>query len=188
MPSVHRHRGDIGGAMLVSMVACWIGAITVAAVKGATWAIISLAVGGAVCLAVALWAFQGWGDIAGGLRRAAGWMRLIPARLANASPIILRSPIAWRGLPASRLPAAARTPTIISATYGADGQQADVTEVVAALYRAGLPFVADNATLVGVDNDPAPGVPKTLEVTVRTSPQRWGTIMASYDENAEVTP
>lgn len=64
MPRMEQHRGEIGGALLVSAVACWIAAVPVASATGSSWtspATLSLVVGGLLCLVLALWALGFWG-------------------------------------------------------------------------------------------------------------------------------
>ena len=66
MPRMEQHRGEIGGAWLVSAVACWIAAVPVATAAGSSWtspATLGLLAGGLLCLGVALWAFGFWGFI-----------------------------------------------------------------------------------------------------------------------------
>ena len=61
---MEQHRGEIGGALLVSAVACWIAAVPVATATGSSWtspATLALLAGGLLCLVVALWAFGFWG-------------------------------------------------------------------------------------------------------------------------------
>jgi hypothetical protein len=176
---MRKHRGDIGGALLVSAVACVIAAIPLAASHDPTWAWIALAAVGATCLGLALTAFEGWTDLAGATRRVAAWARSIPGRVADWNPIVLRNPIVWRGF--GRRPNA----RVRHATYGAHPQQQVViTARIRELAQSGEPFTADNETLVGgVEHDPAPGVKKTLEISYqRRSRLRWGTTVLTFTE------
>jgi hypothetical protein len=71
-----------------------------------------------------------------------------------------------------------RRPRIVRAAYGS----ADVTERVRSLVRAGLPFTADNGTLVD-DIDPDLGVFKHLEVEYRLN---GSTTTVGFDEGTRV--
>jgi hypothetical protein len=73
MLCVERHRGDVGGALLVSAVACWIAAVPVATAPGSSWTSstsIGLLAGGLLCAVAALWAFGFWAYVVGVLSAA----------------------------------------------------------------------------------------------------------------------
>lgn len=60
------HRGEIGGVLLGSAVACLIAAVPVATAKGSSWtnsAVVGLLAGGLLCLVAALWLFGVWKSI-----------------------------------------------------------------------------------------------------------------------------
>ncbi|HXN39228.1 MAG TPA: hypothetical protein VN892_14400 [Solirubrobacteraceae bacterium] len=79
---------------------------------------------------------------------------------------------------ALQIPVARRRPSIIRAAYGS----ADVTERVRSLVRVGLPFTADNGTLVD-DVDPDLGVFKRLEIEYRAD---GSTTTTAFDEGTRV--
>jgi hypothetical protein len=158
---VSRHRGHIGSALLTSAFAIWLGAVIAAGSKGIGWGsgtAVGLYIAGAVCVFASFWAFEAWTPL--GVVRAMSQIRSVPASLARWNPILLRSPVLWRGFPKSRIEGPADW--IDSAVYGAE-KTADVTFLVRFLVVDGrLDFVADNGTLGG---DPDPLKPKTLTIT-----------------------
>jgi hypothetical protein len=81
---------------------------------------------------------------------------------------------------ALQIPVARRRLRIIRAAYGS----ADVTERVRSLVRVGLPFTADNGTLVD-DVDPDLGVSKRLEIEYRADGSTT-TTTTTFDEGTRV--
>lgn len=100
------YRGDLGGALLAVGGACWISAVLAVAGKSLSWTsayAIGLVLAGLVCLIGATAAF---GILTGVLTPIRVAMRLIHRAVravSNAIPVVVRSPIVWRGLPRSRV-------------------------------------------------------------------------------------
>jgi hypothetical protein len=114
------------------------------------------------------------------------WQRLrtVTRAAARRSPVVLHSPVEWRGRPnrPRRHSPIDDGTTRIDITYAAYepegaglGQGVDVTERVRDLVRGGATaFLADNASIMGaVENDPFPGRPKRLHI-MDSRPRRTG--------------
>jgi hypothetical protein len=103
---MERYRGDLGGALVAVGGACWIGAVLAVAGRTLSWTsayAIGLVAAGFVCLVGAIGAFGMLTAILRPIRFATRGTQHAVGTVCNAIPVVLRSPIVWRGRPRSRV-------------------------------------------------------------------------------------